>query len=190
MRIKRIEQLAAILVAALILILSGCVSNEAKESVGPYSVTFAGMENFKPDSNELTGTHFITDDGVGYTQCSRNFWIKDKNGDIGIGFITVSVNKFDSPMYQEPDNGSSALVKLYSPSSKNTNKSVKSITVDGKSGILITSDSTEFGYAGADHRVAYWLDPRTSISEITLEEINNTNWAAFDTAMTTIQMKK
>jgi hypothetical protein len=107
----------------------------------------------------------------------------------------VFVNEYEKPMYQEPDNGNSSLVKLHSPSPENTNKIIKKITVDVKPGVLITSDSAaDLGYSGieedAEHRVAYWIDPKTSLHEITFLERNDTNWTTFDTAMTSIQVKK
>ncbi len=177
MKLKEFVILIAMVLA--VLLIAGCASSG--KNIGPYTVTFDGIdEEYKYGGESSKAKEFKTDSGVSYTEYSRMFWKENMEGD-----ITIGVNTYAIPMYNDNQNPREVLKSLIEP---NDNITIENIEMDGKPGILAKEKFIwAGGEPGATYMLFYWLDPKTRVGAYFMESPKN-KWDDASKAMMSIKV--
>lgn len=144
---------------------SGCASSYY--IIGPYTVTFAGIEEYKTAIPE-SGPTLKTDSGISYTGYSRTFLKENDKGSMTIGIYNYADQMYKDD--QDPRDALKSLEALKSLIQPNDKTTIENIKTNGKPGILIKKKGTwASGEPSISYFIYYWLDPKTIVSAYFIE---------------------
>jgi len=149
------------LIAFIIITLTftGCASSFY--TIGPYTVTFDGIGEYKHATPE-SGPTFKVNSGTSYTEYSRTFFKENDKGS-----MTIGVDNYANQMYKDSQDPREVLKNLVQLNDKMT---IENIKINGKTGILAEEKGTwANGEPATTYFIYYWLDSKTIISAYFIE---------------------
>jgi hypothetical protein len=148
---------AAVSIATITMMLVFAANASSNYAIGPYTVTFDGIEEYKyAGQDPIKPNEFKTDSGISYSEYSRLFWKENMQGS-----MTIGIDNYAVQMYKDNQDPRDVLKSLIHPNDKTT---IEDITINGKVGIL-TKEKIVWagGEPGVTYFLYYWLDPKTRV---------------------------
>lgn len=173
----KVSALITAITAALVF--AGSASGDY--NIGPYTVTFDGIEEYKYTGQDPSvPNEFETDSGISYKEYSRAFWKENMKG-----YMSIGIDDYAVQMYKENQDPREVLKSLIKISDKIT---IEDINIGGKPGILTKEKFTwPEGYPGATYFIYYWLDAKTRVLAY-FQESPTDKWEDLSDSMMSIKV--
>jgi len=176
---KIIKNLNLIALIIIMLAFTGCASS--CYTIGPYIVTFDGIEEYKHAIPE-SGPTFKVDSGVSYTGYDRTFLKENDKGS-----MTIEIDNYANQMYKDGQDSREVLKSLIELNDKMT---IENIKINGKAGILVKEKGTwASGEPATTYFIYYWLDPKTIVSAYFIESPTD-KWEDMKKSMMSIDVSR
>lgn len=177
MQIIKLSALIAAITAALVFTCNA----SGDYNIGPYTVTFDGIEEYKYTGQDPSvPNEFKTDSGISYKEYVRAFWKENVKG-----YMSIGIDDYAVQMYKENQDPIEVLKSLIEINDK---KTIEYIKIGGKPGILTKEKFTwPEGYPGTTYFVYYWLDAKTRVLAY-FQESPTDKWKDLSNSMVSIKV--